>query len=250
MGTVKTPTTGGGGVELSLISLLGTIFSLFGIVLTLRRGNKKISNKLKLDLLSASAGLIAELAFCKDVHHHFHSFIGSSYKPFLSQTEKDFGDNGVLSRLQSKKTSAENHRVEWQELCRRFKEAWHVVQRYQARDMSQVLTRASNTNTMPLETRNVKWGSQLPRSTREDAELLVIEFQEMLQSIDDFKRVFDVVSTARSVGSRDQIRRVPALLVDLGDRAEDVMLHADGTIVASVAILDEVNRALFDGGEA
>jgi hypothetical protein len=241
--TIKASTTRGSGMDANLISVLGTIFSFFGVVLQLRRERKKVSDKLKLDLLSASAALIAELGFCKDVHHHFHSFTAGPYKEFLSRTERDLGDRGVLFQLQSNNISTEDRRLEWRELFKRFESEWRLVKGYRARMMSQVLTRASNTTA--VEIGNANWEVPLPGNTRENAELLVIDFQEMLQSIDDFRGMFDNITEATCTGNRDQIMTVPKLLIDFGDKAEKVITHADGAIMASVAILDEVNRVLF-----
>jgi len=241
--TIKAPTTGENGMDANLISVLGTIFGFFGIVLQLRREEKKVSDKQKLDLLSASAALIVELGFCKDVHHEFHSFIGSSYSHFLSRTEEDLGVKGVLFQLQSNNTSGEDCRSKWRALFERIETAWRQVKSYRERQMSYVLARASNTKA--VEIANANWGVAVPGDTLQTGKLLVAEFQEMLQCVDDFASMFNNITRAMNPGNRDKMMTVPKLLIDFGDKVDKVINHADGAIMASVAILDEVNRALF-----
>ena len=232
-------------MAVNVVALLGTIFAGIQVVLELLKTGKKVPDDTTLELLSATASLVNELGFCKDVHHAFHSFLVGQFKNFCSVTIEDFGEEGTVFRLQSNNPLAEDHRNNWDELGRRFAAQWRPVDRHRTREMATLLSRAARTS---FTTANApSWGAQPPDNLKDDAETFIHEFNEMLQCSQDFVIFFDRLTQTADSKDRDSIRMVPAGIIDVEDKAEDVMIHADGAIVASVAILAEVNRIAFSG---
>lgn len=230
----------------TLVSILGAVFSFLDFVVSLRNRGEKVPDEKKLELLGASAALIQQLVFCKDVHHSFYSFRAGTLHQFQNKTKDDFGDSGLIFRLIDGSMGGDDNRECWSALTSRFKGHWREVERNRARQMDSVLTRAKRTHSPDLST--TEWEIQPPEKVKIDAETLLGEFVEMLQCIEDFTVLFGDITFAAASKNRDKVKMVPTLLVDLDDKAEDVMLHADGAIVASVSILAHINEATFPGG--
>lgn len=230
----------------NLVSILGTIFNFLSTIVQLRELGKKVPDEEKLKLLRASAALVQQLKLCKDVHHSFYFFGAGPLRQFDNQTRQDFGDQGLLFRLIDDNMAGEDNRELWVALTSRFKRYWHLVERYSARQMNSVLTRARRTKTPALTT--AQWVNSPSKEVENVVKDLVQEFAEMLQCIEDFRGLFKKITTAAVSENPDRVKMVPSLLKDLEDKAEDVVIHADDAIVASVGILAYVNEMAFPGG--